>query len=164
MKTNLLTSRNLNHNSPREGLEAFKKAHRSIVMAEFTNMEGANMWKGYILQKIKDTYYFIPVSERCLYDEYTTQTGKYVACILYAKYVNVNIKEMWDIAMGIIEGPCSLEILLKIWELFGDVPINKAEEIEQSFMLWEKGTDRFDIWHWFDNLCPNGLAKDIMGL
>ena len=77
MKTNLLTSRNLNHNSPREGLEAFKKAHRSIVMAEFTNMEGTNMWKGYILQKIKDTYYFIPVSERCLYDEYTTQTGKW---------------------------------------------------------------------------------------
>lgn len=36
-------------------------------------------------------------------------------------------------------------------------------EIEKPFYFWEAGTSRFEIWHWFDKLCPNGLAVDLMG-
>jgi phage terminase large subunit-like protein len=28
--------------------------------------------------------------------------------------------------------------------------------------MWEKGTNRFDIWHWFDENCPNNLHDDLM--
>ena len=51
--------------------------------------------------------------------------------------------------------------LKKMWEEFADTPINFDDEIEVDFYLWEKGTYRFNIWHWFDEKLPNGLAIDF---
>jgi hypothetical protein len=31
-----------------------------------------------------------------------------------------------------------------------DVPINDDEEIDDDWCGWERGTSRYDIWHWFD--------------
>jgi hypothetical protein len=55
----------------------------------------------------------------------------------------------------------TLEELEKLWEDFSNVPINNNDEIEEDFHLWEKGECRFEIWHWFDELLPNGLVKDF---
>ena len=49
-----------------------------------------------------------------------------------------------------------------LWEKFENVPIDDDECIDENFHIWEKGTDKFHIWHWFDERCPNGLAKDLM--
>ena len=49
--------------------------------------------------------------------------------------------------------------LEKMWEEFGDIPTNFDDEIEVDFYYWEKGTYRFDIWHWFDEKLPNGLVR-----
>ena len=49
--------------------------------------------------------------------------------------------------------------LKEMWEEFGDIPINDHDEIEQDFYHWEKGTDHFEIWHWFDERLPNRLAE-----
>lgn len=54
--------------------------------------------------------------------------------------------------------------LKSLWEIFSDVPIDKDECIEETFHIWEKGTNRFHVWHWFDERCPNGLAKNLMNL
>lgn len=52
------------------------------------------------------------------------------------------------------------EVLLEIiWEEFGDMPINNDDEIELDFYCWKKGTYRFEIWHWFDEKFPNGIAE-----
>lgn len=51
-----------------------------------------------------------------------------------------------------------------LWEKLEVVPIDMDECIDEDFHIWEKGTDRFHIWHWFDEKCPNGLAKDLMKL
>ncbi|WP_445957699.1 hypothetical protein [Yeosuana sp.] len=51
--------------------------------------------------------------------------------------------------------------LKKIWSAFADIPTNLEEEIEIDFYWWEKGTYRFDIWYWFDEKLPNGLAVDF---
>lgn len=51
--------------------------------------------------------------------------------------------------------------LKKMWEEFADTPINFEDEIEVDFYLWEKGTYRLNIWHWFDEKLPNGLAIDF---
>lgn len=51
--------------------------------------------------------------------------------------------------------------LEKLWGKFADVPINNDDKIEEDFYLWEKGTDRFYIWHWFDEKLPNGLVIDF---
>jgi len=40
--------------------------------------------------------------------------------------------------------------LEKLWDEFSDVPIDSDDSIDVDFYYWEKGTYRFDIWHWFD--------------
>lgn len=51
--------------------------------------------------------------------------------------------------------------LENIWEEFGDTPINNDDEIEQDFYFWKKGTNRFEIWLWFDKKLPNGVVVDF---
>jgi hypothetical protein len=38
----------------------------------------------------------------------------------------------------------------ELWENLGDVPVNESEEIEEDFLHFEKGTDVYEIWHWFE--------------
>ncbi|MFA5297698.1 MAG: hypothetical protein WC389_05755 [Lutibacter sp.] len=51
--------------------------------------------------------------------------------------------------------------LAKIGDEFSNIPININDEIEVDCYCWEKGTYRFDIWHWFDEKSSNGLAIDF---
>lgn len=53
----------------------------------------------------------------------------------------------------------SEDLLEIIWEEFGDIPINNDDEIEFDFYCWKQGTYRFDIWHWFNEKLPNGVAE-----
>lgn len=58
-----------------------------------------------------------------------------------------------------LEAGCSfddkeIEIL---WELFGDISTNDMDEIEEEFLGFPAGTDRFEIWHWFDEMYPRGV-------
>lgn len=48
----------------------------------------------------------------------------------------------------------------KLWDEFSNIPINIEDEIEEDFFWWEKGTYRFDIWHWFDEKSSNGVVAD----
>lgn len=54
-----------------------------------------------------------------------------------------------------------LEKLKKLWEDFSEIPIDNNDCIEKPFMHFEVGTYRFDVWHWFDERCPNGLSQDL---
>ena len=56
-------------------------------------------------------------------------------------------------------GKLSLKKLDKLWELLTDIPINEKEEIDNDFFIWEKGTPREEIWHWFDNQIDGGIGK-----
>ncbi|MCP4049584.1 MAG: hypothetical protein GY730_02615 [bacterium] len=40
--------------------------------------------------------------------------------------------------------------LLWLWHVFGDIPINENDELDTAFFIWEKGTHREGIWHWFE--------------
>ena len=51
------------------------------------------------------------------------------------------------------------DILVQLWEEFSQIPIDNNDCIEKDFCCWEKGTYRFDIWHWFDEKLPNGIAE-----
>lgn len=52
--------------------------------------------------------------------------------------------------------------LIDLWLDFSNIPINEHDEIEEDFYLWEKGTDRFSIWSWFDDKLPNGLVANFL--
>jgi len=53
-------------------------------------------------------------------------------------------------------------VLKDIWNKFRDIPVNENDEIDIDFYIWKKGTDKFLIWHWFDERCPNNLHDDLM--
>ena len=47
--------------------------------------------------------------------------------------------------------------LENLWAAFGDMGIDDQDRITEPFMDWPEGTDRFDIWHWFDEQYPGGV-------
>ena len=49
------------------------------------------------------------------------------------------------------------EEIIKLWTSLEDIPIDGNECIEQDFYIWEKGTEKFAIWHWFDEEFQNGV-------
>lgn len=55
----------------------------------------------------------------------------------------------------------TIDKLRTMWKELSNVPINSDDEIELNFYWWEKGTYRFEIWHWFDEKMPNGLVVDF---
>lgn len=61
------------------------------------------------------------------------------------------------------ESNVELATIETLWDDFSQIPINGNDEIEEPFLFFEAGTSRFDVWHWFDERCPNGLAVDLMG-
>lgn len=49
--------------------------------------------------------------------------------------------------------------LRNLWYAFTDTPIDEKESIDEDFYIWSKGTDRLEIWHWFDKKLPNGVYE-----
>ena len=54
------------------------------------------------------------------------------------------------------------DVYRKLWEILGDIPVND-NEIEEPFLHFEVGTDRFEIWYWFEETFNLSVAKDLMG-
>lgn len=91
----------------------------------------------------------------------------------HSKYVNQNeyCLHIWRPTSGELlkspeDDPVSMDtlserdaILEKIWDKFSDVPMDpETEKNEEMFMGWPAGTDREDIWHWFDRRHSKGIA------
>jgi len=38
----------------------------------------------------------------------------------------------------------------KFWEMLGDVPVTEDDDLDDDFLIFDKGTDKFDVWHWFE--------------
>ena len=47
--------------------------------------------------------------------------------------------------------------LEKLQEIFGCVPVNDNDEILEEFLGFPEGTDRIEIWQWFDELYSKGV-------
>lgn len=161
----LLLNKNIYYDHWCEGIKQIESNYKSVVKCEFNNqMSSIGDWTGYLLQKSGNVFYAIPVFQINLYPArgYRTTTGKTKVCTFYTHCVDIAVSDIWKIILCILEKHYPLGILRQMWELLGDVCINKNENIETDFLLWNKGTDRKDIWHWFDEKCPNGLVKDII--
>ena len=53
----------------------------------------------------------------------------------------------------------SLAELEKMWKEFSNISISSNDEIEEDYYWWEKGTYRFEVWHWFDEKSPYGTHE-----
>ena len=56
-------------------------------------------------------------------------------------------------------GPLRPEDVKKLWEMFADVPVNDVAQIEEPFIGFPAGTDRLEIFHWFDEHYPGGVIE-----
>lgn len=48
-----------------------------------------------------------------------------------------------------------------LWQQLSDIPIGNTECIEEDFHIFKKGTDRIEIWYWFDEMYKQGVYKLI---
>lgn len=49
-----------------------------------------------------------------------------------------------------------------LWKKLGNYTIDEDDCIEEPFLHFSKGTDRMDIWHWFDRNHSKGLIEGIV--
>lgn len=50
-------------------------------------------------------------------------------------------------------------VVKELWNNLTDVPIDpETEELDEPYYIWPKGTDKEDIWHWFDEHHSKGVA------
>jgi hypothetical protein len=52
----------------------------------------------------------------------------------------------------------------ELWSKLGDIPVNDEDEIDEDFLHFETGTDKFDVWHWFEDEFVLSVAEDLMFL
>ena len=70
-----------------------------------------------------------------------------------------------DIREMTSEDRWSKDDLVSLWELLGDIPIDDDDRITEPFMDWPTGSNRFDIWYWFDKRYTGGvhtLISDVL--
>ncbi len=60
------------------------------------------------------------------------------------------------------ESHAELLTLEQLWDKFGEISVNDGDEIEEDFLNFSSGTSKFDVWHWFDERCPNNLHDDLI--
>ena len=44
-----------------------------------------------------------------------------------------------------------------VWKTLTDVPFTEDEKLDDDWFIFEKGTDKYEIWHWFDAVYPDGV-------
>lgn len=50
-------------------------------------------------------------------------------------------------------------VVEELWDNLTDVPIDpETEELDEPYYIWPKGTNKEDIWYWFDEHHSNGVA------
>ena len=49
----------------------------------------------------------------------------------------------------------------ELWKELGDVPVNDDEEIDEPWNGFEKGTEIYYIWHWFEETYNCSIVEDL---
>jgi hypothetical protein len=56
------------------------------------------------------------------------------------------------------------DVSQELWQKLGNIPTNENDEIEEVFLHFPIGTDKFEIWHWFEETFDLSVAKDLIFL
>lgn len=55
--------------------------------------------------------------------------------------------------------PTEDEVVELLWDGLTDIPFDpETEQSEEAYYIWPKGTDKEEIWHWFDENHSKGVA------
>lgn len=62
----------------------------------------------------------------------------------------------------------NLENATKVWDLLGDIPVNDNDDLDEDFnivdynIIFKKGTDKFEVWHWVEEKFNISIAEELM--
>lgn len=57
----------------------------------------------------------------------------------------------------------SINFVKRLWWMFGNVPMDpETENLEEDWLLFPKGTNREEIWGWFEEKFDVSVATDLM--
>ncbi len=113
---------------------------------------------------IKDMF-FLP-EEECVqfFPKHSEYFNIHEFCLHIWRPVNGYMKQPKTMEGGMVTLAERDEQLEDLWERFADVPMDPdTEKIEEDFLHFPKGTDREDIWHWFDERHSKGVAYLLYG-
>ena len=55
--------------------------------------------------------------------------------------------------------------IIALWREFEDVPLDpKTETIQEDFFIFPAGTERIEIWKWFDSVYSKGVVSLLYGI
>lgn len=49
-----------------------------------------------------------------------------------------------------------------LWQMLGNIPVNDVGIIQERFLHFETGTQRENIWHWFEETFPGFSVAHVM--
>lgn len=62
----------------------------------------------------------------------------------------------------------SVEDARRYWRSLGNIPITEDDELDEDFIvgdtIFQKGTDKFEVWHWFEDTFNVSIAEDLVGI
>lgn len=76
----------------------------------------------------------------------------------------MQITDEEDCWCNVCEENVELKTLEELWKELSDVEVDAEDNIEIDFFIFPAGTSKFDIWHWFDDRCPNNLNDDLLNI
>lgn len=82
--------------------------------------------------------------------------------LYYGREYCPNCKEteaLMDVDYGCNFDDTELE---KLWKLFGEIPINDNDAILEEFLGFPEGTDKMEIWQWFDEIYSGGVVALVL--
>lgn len=50
------------------------------------------------------------------------------------------------------------------WNALGEIPVDSHDDIEESFLQFPSGTDKFEVWHWIEEYYDISIAFDLLNL
>lgn len=112
----------------------FTGDNRGLSAATYHDLDSCVLWGGY-----------------CLFEEHTIpmdQDIQMIICSQSKQILSINCSNEKD----------RDKLLEMMWEALTDVNVTEDECIEQDWFIFESGTDKYEIWHWFDEHYSEGVA------
>ena len=130
-----------------------------IYMTRETMLAEAPGNPKYVTKKVRDW------AEECLKAE-VSEYDQYLTGDVWGYIVEDDEGEDLESCWGFFgeeycrtEGKAVLHSLMEgYWKEFGNIPVDAEDNITEDFKHFEAGTDRMEIWHWFDENYSKGLA------
>ena len=146
-----------------------------LVLASVDNTDEGGMWEHISVmpknQKRCPTWdemcaiknMFFQPEEECV--EFHPKESEYVNCSKYCLHI-------WRPVAGKLNSPYEKFVTIRerdtalerLWGELSNVPIDpRTEKLEDDWFIFQRGTEKEDIWHWFDRRHSKGVAYLLYG-